>query len=198
MPAPTGPDVPAGRPPLSGRDSGAGTPSDPGPDGGVTAVGTPATTMVHDGERGSMYDRILVPTDGSDGVDRVLDEAVELAELTGATIHGLYVVDARDYSTLPEAKWLSIAEELESAGERALETVTERAEAAGVDVETDIDRGVPHEQILDTASETDADIVAMGTHGRSGLNRFLLGSVTEKVVRGADVPVLVVRIQNSD
>jgi nucleotide-binding universal stress UspA family protein len=150
------------------------------------------------GKRRRMYDRILVPTDGSDGVEAVLDEAIELAELTGATLHGLYVVDARDYSTLPEAKWLSIAEELESAGERALETVTERAEAAGVDVETTIERGVPHEQILEVASANGADLVAMGTHGRSGLNRFLLGSVTEKVVRGADVPVLVVRIQEQD
>jgi len=145
-----------------------------------------------------MYDRILVPTDGSEGVERVLDEAVELAELTGATIHGLYVVDARDYSTLPEAKWLSIAEELESAGEKALETVTDRAEAAGVDVTTTIERGVPHEQILEAADTNDTDLLAMGTHGRSGLNRFLLGSVTEKVVRGADVPVLVVRIQDPD
>jgi nucleotide-binding universal stress UspA family protein len=141
-----------------------------------------------------MYERILVPTDGSPGVGDAVAEALDLAELSGGTVHGLYVVDTRDYSTLPEAKWLTLESELEGQGEQAVAAVADRATEREVPVETAIERGVPHEEILEYADEQDVDVVVMGTHGRSGLDRFLIGSVTEKVVRSADVPVLTVRI----
>ena len=145
-----------------------------------------------------MYRHVLIPTDGSDGAQRAIREGVELAELTGATVHGLYVVDTRDYNTLPESKWLSLQDELEAAGDAAVATVRTEAEAAGVDVETAIARGVPHSVILDYVDANEIDLVVMGTHGRTGFNRFLLGSVTEKVIRSSAVPVHVVRIDEDD
>jgi nucleotide-binding universal stress UspA family protein len=141
-----------------------------------------------------MYERILVPTDGSPGGGDAVEEALDIAELSGGTVHALFVVDTRDYSTLPEAKWLTLESELEGRGEQAVAAVADRAEEREVPVETAIERGVPHERILEYADEQDVDVVVMGTHGRSGLDRFLIGSVTEKVVRSADVPVLTVRI----
>jgi nucleotide-binding universal stress UspA family protein len=141
-----------------------------------------------------MYDEILVPTDGSEGSAEAIEEAVELAATTGATVHGLFVIDTRDYSALSETQWLAVEDELRAAGESALETVIDRAAAAGVDAETTIERGVPHEEILGYADEAGADLVVMGTHGRTGLGRFLIGSVAEKVIRSADVPVLVIRV----
>ncbi|WP_044957336.1 universal stress protein [Halarchaeum acidiphilum] len=141
-----------------------------------------------------MYDRILVPTDGSPESEEAVDEAMELADLTGATVVALYAVDTRDYSTLPESKWAALQSELRSEGEDAVEAVAERGEAAGVEVETIVAEGVPHEIILETAAGEDCDAIVMGTHGRSGVERFLLGSVTEKVVRQSDLPVLVVRV----
>ncbi|MFB6113908.1 MAG: universal stress protein [Halodesulfurarchaeum sp.] len=144
-----------------------------------------------------MYDHILVPTDGSEGNEQTIAEAIDLAGLTGATIHGLYVIDTRDYSTLPESKWITLEEELQSAGERALDEIRESGGEAGVDVTTNITRGIPHERIVEYADENDIDLVIMGTHGRTGLNRFLIGSVTEKVIRSSSVPVLVLRIQQS-
>ena len=140
-----------------------------------------------------MYGRILVPTDGSDGSRRAIEEAVGMAELTGATLHGLYVVDTRDYNTLPESKWLDLEDELRAQGEDALDVVRDAAES-GVEVETRIERGIPHEEILAYAEAEGIDLVVMGTHGRTGLDRFLIGSVAEKVVRSADVPVLVINL----
>ena len=143
-----------------------------------------------------MYDRLLVPTDGSPESFEAVDEAVSLAAAVGADLAALFVVDTRDYSTLPEGKWLSLADELEREGERALATVERRADAAGVAVSTAIVRGIPHEAILEHAAETAADVVVMSTHGRTGIDRFLLGSVTENVIRSTDLPVLVVRAQS--
>lgn len=142
-----------------------------------------------------MYDDILVPTDGSDAAEVAIDEAVSLAALTGARLHGLYVVDSRDYATLPETKWVELAAELESAGEDAVLAVERAAESAGVEVTTTIQRGPPHEAILQYVEREGVDLVVMGTHGRSGLGRVLLGSVAESVVRRSPVPVHVVRME---
>ena len=139
-----------------------------------------------------MYDTILVPTDGSPESLTAVDEAAELASSLDADLVALYVVDTRDYATLPETKWVTLAEELEQAGERALAKVEKRADEYGVPVSTTVIRGVPHESILEYADEAGADAVVMSTHGRTGIDRFLLGSVTERVVRSADLPIVVV------
>ncbi|QLC33041.1 universal stress protein [Halarchaeum sp. CBA1220] len=144
-----------------------------------------------------MYERILVPTDGSPESERAVEEALDLAALADATVVALYVVDTSDYESLPEAKWAALRSELESEGERAVEAVAERANEAGVDAETVVADGTPHEVILERAKSGDVDAVAMGTHGRSGVERFLLGSVTERVVRESPVPVLVARVAES-
>jgi nucleotide-binding universal stress UspA family protein len=73
--------------------------------------------------------------------------------------------------------------------------VIQQAEAAGVNtIEGVVAQGAPHQAILDYVDEHDIDLVVMGTHGRTGLDRYLLGSVTEKVVRLSDAPVLTVRM----
>ena len=140
-----------------------------------------------------MYERLLVPTDGSPESMEAVDEAVALAAAVDADLAALFVVDTRDYSTLPEGKWVSIADELEREGERALEAVERRAADAGVATSTAVVRGVPHEAILSHADDVGADLVVMSTHGRTGIDRFLLGSVTEKVIRSTALPVLVIR-----
>lgn len=141
-----------------------------------------------------MYDQILVATDGSDGISNAITEAVGLAGLADATLHALYVVDTRDYSTLPESKWLTIEAELTEQGEQAVEAVEQRGTERGIDIVTAVTRGIPHEEILAYVDQHAIDLIVMGTHGRTGLNHFLIGSVAEKVIRSADVPVHVVRI----
>ncbi|MCO8256005.1 universal stress protein [Haladaptatus sp. AB618] len=140
-----------------------------------------------------MYERILVPTDGSDGAAKSMTEAFDLAEEMGGMIHALYVIDTRNYNTLSDTKWLTLEDELSEIGEQALEDVEAQATARGIPVKTSIERGIPHEEILSYATDIDADVIVMGTHGRSGLQHFLMGSVTEKVIRSTGRPVLVIR-----
>jgi nucleotide-binding universal stress UspA family protein len=137
-----------------------------------------------------MYETILHPTDGSEASMAAADHAIGLAAENRAALRFLYVVDV---SSLAADDFGGVLlENLERYGRTALEDLTERAEAAGVDAVTAVETGVPHREILADAEESGADLIVMGTHGRTGLDRFLLGSVSERVVRTAGVPVLVV------
>ena len=154
--------------------------------------GRAGTGMYCERVRPDMYDRILLPTDGSDASDRAVEQAVGLARETGAELHVLFVVEDIPYA--PEMMDDVVAEELQGIGEDALAAVEARADEAGVDVVADIREGAPHSAILEYADREGVDAIVMGTRGRSGLDRYLLGSVTERVVRTADVPVLTVRM----
>jgi nucleotide-binding universal stress UspA family protein len=135
-----------------------------------------------------MYDRILVPTDGSPGTDAAVRQAVGVATGFDATVDALGVVD-RTFPAATEHDY--VVESLEATAEAALDAVTEACADAGVDAEPHLRRGVPHEEIVAAATAYDSDLIVMGTHGRTGLDRVRhLGSVTERVVRTASVPVL--------
>jgi len=138
-----------------------------------------------------MYDRVLVPTDGSDAIDRSLEHALHVAERDGATLEALYVVDRR---IVRASKALAddIEAELRAEGEAAVSAVAEQAADAGVSVETTILSGTPDTVILERADETDADLIVIGSHGKSPREKLALGSVSERVVQGTSVPVLVV------
>lgn len=139
-----------------------------------------------------MYDEILVPTDGSPASDAAIEHAIDLADRYDARLHALYVVDGGAYSTL-EAGSEIVLEALESEGKEATERVARVASDAGVDSITNVTSGTAYRSIIDYADENDIDMIVMGTHGRKGIDRYLLGSVTERVVRTSDVPVLTVR-----
>ncbi|WP_158059472.1 universal stress protein [Halorussus halophilus] len=139
-----------------------------------------------------MYDRILLPTDGSEQAEAATEQAFELARNFDAELHVLFVVDSSAFASEVDATL--VTDELEAYGTRTLETVVKRAEDAGVsEIESAIYFGTTHEEILAYAEKVDADLVVMGTHGRRGLDRYLLGSVTERLVRMSEVPVLTVR-----
>jgi nucleotide-binding universal stress UspA family protein len=138
-----------------------------------------------------MYDNVLVPTDGSDASLEAVDHAIDVARTFDATLHTLYVVEL---SALPaEFDPARVYDELEEEGRSAVGVVTDRADEADVPVKAYVGSGPPHRAILDYVDEHDVDLIVMGTHGRTGLDRYLLGSVTEKVVRLSSVPVLTVR-----
>jgi nucleotide-binding universal stress UspA family protein len=143
-----------------------------------------------------MYDRILVPTDGSTGSAHVALQALDLAEQYGATVHALHVVDSSVRSRLTEAG--GDGDELEQSGQRAIEMVERMAQSHSVDVVTEIREGDPAETIIDYAEEIGADAIVAGTHGRSGISRRLLGSVAERLVRHASCPVMTVRLPETD
>ncbi|WP_435147444.1 universal stress protein [Halobaculum sp. P14] len=149
------------------------------------------------------YERVLLPTDGSDAAEPAEDVAVSFASTFDAALDVLSVVDSASLATsttpdvggiggLGESTVTAVEDHLEALAERAVDTAREKAEAAGVDADGDVVVGRPHERILERAEETEADVIVIGTHGRGGIERFVLGSVAEKVVRLAERPVLVV------
>ena len=139
-----------------------------------------------------MYREILVPTDGSDASTVALDHALSLASQYDARVHGLYVVDWEPYGLVEEGKPI-VVDNLHDEGAAAVASIEEQAETAGVDVRTSVVEGDIHRRIVDYATDEGIDLIVMGTHGRRGLDRLLIGSVTERVVRASPVPVLTVR-----
>ena len=142
-----------------------------------------------------MYDCILVPTDGSTETERAVEHAVELAAAHGADLHAVYVVNSATFAGLPmETSWEGVGDVLREEGEAALARVEELAADRGVPVETRLLDGSPSRRIVEYAESEDCDLVVMGTHGRGGIDRLLLGSVAEGVVRACSVPVLTVQV----
>lgn len=138
------------------------------------------------------YTDILVPTDGSEGAGVAVDLAVDLARTYDARIHALSVIETAE--TGVDARSGGIYDALEESAQSAVKSVEERAEDASVSsVETRIEHGIPYRSIGSYVDEHDIDLVVMGTHGRTGIERYLLGSVTEKTVRTSPVPVMTVR-----
>lgn len=146
-----------------------------------------------------MYDRVLVPTDGSEESRRAATHGVELASRFGGLVRALYVVDDR-YSGLEfgDADGDPVTQALEHDGEEATEAVENAAAERRVEATSELREGIPADAILDAIAEWDADLVAMGTHGRTGLEHFLVGSTAERVVRYSPVPVLTVRANGQD
>ncbi|MFW6435818.1 MAG: universal stress protein [Halovenus sp.] len=140
-----------------------------------------------------MYEHILLPTDGSAEMDVVIDHAVDLARHHDADIHALYALDTTAFGTLPmETSADAMSAMLEDEGEVALEVIEEAA--GDVPVTRAIVDGSPSRNIVEYATEQPIDVIVMGTHGRGGIDRLLLGSVAERVVRTSPVPVLTVRV----
>lgn len=149
-----------------------------------------------------MYRRILVPVDGSPTSKLGLQEAIKLAKATGAKLRFVYAVNDfvidSDYLTPPTYELL--LEGLRIDGREILEEAKQMASQAEVEFTTDLleTTGRVSELILAAAREWPADLIVMGTHGRRGLNRLVLGSDAEMVLRSAPVPVLFVRSRAGD
>ncbi len=147
-----------------------------------------------------MYDDILIPTDGSDVAETAVDHAIDLAETYDATVHTLYVVDvdALDVSLGTEQvqriKQGQFEEmnELRTVAVEATGDVVDRGEARGLEVLESVQAGQPHRAIRNYAESEGIDLIVIGSHGRSGVRRALLGSVTERLLRTTVTPVLVV------
>src|SRR6056297_1744488 len=140
-----------------------------------------------------MYDNILLPFDGSEGAAEVLHHASELAHWADATIQILYVADTtRDSVTVVDGKAIDA---LEQKGEDIVEEAAKTLDTLGVPYNTDVIQGNPAPTIADYAERYNQDIVVMPTHGREGISRYLIGSISEKVVRLSSVPVLTVRMR---
>ncbi|ELY47551.1 universal stress protein [Natronorubrum sulfidifaciens] len=139
---------------------------------------------------------IVVPIDGSSHADAALDEALSIAKELDATIHLLSVVDVAPVG-IDERDDIRL-EQFEQYAESVLDEGVKRAEQLGVDAERTVQHGSAHRRIRTYTDDVDADLVVMGTHGRRGLDRLLLGSVTERVLRTATTPVLTVHTDETE
>lgn len=148
-----------------------------------------------------MYQRILVPVDGSATANLGLTEAIKLAKLTGARLLLMHAVDIAAVSITPDASAAlpQLFDALRESGTALLAKARTSADAADVPAETrlvDTLAGRVSDLIVDTAKAWHADLIVIGTHGRRGMTRLLIGSDAEQVVRTATVPVLLVRARD--
>lgn len=144
-----------------------------------------------------MFDKILLPTDGSDVAFGAAQRAVALAKLAAAELHVIYVREPYPYLGIGEAYSTGAQEYLAAAqqqAETALARITALAHLPGVTVSTEIVEGSsPAEQIVEAARRCGADLIVMGSHGRTGVARVLLGSVAGKVLMLSHVPVMIIK-----
>lgn len=148
-----------------------------------------------------MYRRILVPVDGSPTSKLGLQEAIKLAKATEATLRIVYVVNefVFDSGYLTSQTYESLLEGFRANGLAILEDARKLASQAEIEFSTDLIEtiaGRVSDLILEAARDWSADLIVMGTHGRRGLNRLVLGSDAERVLRSSPVPVLFVRSQS--
>lgn len=140
-----------------------------------------------------MYEDILLPVDGSEGATGILHHAAAQAQYWDATVHLLTVADTtRDSVTVVNA---DVVDTLVTKGEETVEEAASILRSHGVSYETDVVQGSPAPTIEEYANRYQHDLVIMPTHGRTGLSRYFVGSVTEKVVRLCQRPVLTARMQ---
>jgi nucleotide-binding universal stress UspA family protein len=142
-----------------------------------------------------MYDQVLLPTDGSEAAETALEHAVGMADRNDATLHCVHAVELGQFSeSLDEETYDQTAKRLKSAGETAVDALVSSADDAGIATHSSIIEGSADDVILDYASENDIDVVVMATRGRTGEARKVMGSVTERVIRACNVPVLTVNV----
>lgn len=138
------------------------------------------------------FTNILVPTDGSEYTKAAVKKAMELAKLADGKVTALYVLDQTILTNMPmDTAVMNVYNTLEKEGKAAVDYVRDLGAEEGVPVELFIREGTPVKVILDESPKY--DIIVMGTLGRTGMSKLLMGSVAERVVRASQCPVMVVR-----
>ncbi len=135
-----------------------------------------------------------MPTDGSDYSIRAAEYGMSIAKMLGAEVIVVYVIDTIVLSQIDREAEIEIAEqELKQDGERYINYILSLARTAGVKTTSLIAKGRPFEQIVHLAKDLEADLIVMGTYGRRGAERILIGSVVERVIEYSSCPVLVIK-----
>ncbi|GBD96377.1 putative universal stress protein [bacterium BMS3Abin06] len=142
----------------------------------------------------AIYKKLVLAVDGSEVSKSAVKHAVKLAKQDSATIIAVHVIPPIDVTDIETFRPEMVLESLKQEGEQILAEVKEIAEKEGVQVQTRIEDGVPYEKICGVAEESDADLIVMGSHGRTGIEKVFIGSVTERVISKVKCcPVLVVK-----
>ena len=142
--------------------------------------------------------QILVPTDFSTYSDKALKEAIDIAKQHGSTIHLLHVINIVQQCAVDYCMDSSVVAELEKQStERAKKMMAEEMdkfpESKAVTIIPEVKKGTPYEEILKDQKEKNIDLIVIASHGTTGLLHYFMGSVAEKVTKGAKCPVLLMR-----
>lgn len=150
-----------------------------------------------------MFERVLVPTDGSPRMDELVERAVALGDPDRTEIHSLYVIDHRALLPLNEEEQQSVADSLKDRGETAVQTLSDAVDdqAPGFEMSEFVAQGIPARQIIAYAQEHDMDAIVLGSHGQT-MRAQAVGSTTEQVVQGIanldDTTLVIVPIGDED
>lgn len=148
---------------------------------------------------GNLYKNIVIATDGSENSGKAISCGIKIAKLSGATVYAIHVVDTPSaVSEIWTAGKDLIHEMMIRDGKKILSETRKIIEDSGVEVKDVLLNGHPGEEIIRFAENNNMDLIVMGTLGATGLEKFLMGSVAEKVVRFSKIPVMVVRSCNSE
>ncbi|AKB30821.1 Universal stress protein [Methanosarcina siciliae HI350] len=144
--------------------------------------------------KSKLYRKILLATDDSESARKAADAALELAHLSGAKIYAVYVIDRSIYSSVPEdLEWEeAMYTRFRELGKEAVSYMEKAAKDTDLQVESVLLEGHPAEEIVNFAEKNGMDLIIIGSLGKSKIERFLIGSISEKVIRNSKVPVLVV------
>ncbi len=141
---------------------------------------------------------ILCPIDFSDASNNAFRYACEFSRAMGSKIQLLNVVEPRPLAADMTLTYIPVEEDLEKAAREEMEPLVQEAKKKGIAVQSDVMIGTPVEVILQQLTEFDISLLIMGSHGKTGLSRFLMGSVAEGVVRKAGIPVLIVKAEEKE
>ena len=139
-----------------------------------------------------MYGHVIVPTDGSEAARESAEHGIRQAAAHGAQLVFLAIVELSG-TAAPEARDDDAVSERREARREEVTSLVEKAESAGVEAEGVVETGVPSRVITEQAATRGADLVVMSTNARSGVGRFLYGSITEQVIRDGETPVLAIQ-----
>ncbi|MDR7666982.1 universal stress protein [Methanosarcina sp. Z-7115] len=140
------------------------------------------------------FEKIMVATDGSACSRLAANKGIELTRLSRGTVYAVYVVSTDYFSSMAvDFDWERMHQTLKKEGLQTVDSVKEAGEREGVNVESVLLEGHPADELTRYAEENEMDIIVMGTLGRTGIDRLLLGSVAGNVVRHSKVPVMVIR-----
>jgi len=151
--------------------------------------------------KSTVYKKIMIATDGSELVRKAVGSAIEIAKLSEAQMYAIYVIALGGYSITPylNAEWENaMRRHLCQEGQEATAYVENVGRASNVEVKSIILEGSPAVEIIDFAEKNDIDLIVMGSHGKSAIQRFLIGSVAEKVVKHSKIAVLVVKKETAE
>ncbi len=141
-----------------------------------------------------MYKKMVLAVDGSEVSKNAAKHAVALAKSTGGELIAIHVIPPFDVTEIESFKPDTIMKGLREEGEKILSEVRALASKEGVKVETRVEDGIPYDRICEVAEESNADLIVMGSHGRTGIGKVFIGSVAERVIgKSQNRPVLIVK-----